>query len=91
MPWSTSVAASHSVKPIEACLVTVYGMVSKITSRPAADAMLRKVAVVTGGARAASGLISLSRTPVSPSMEAWTRPRHVGLPAVVGAASGPYV
>jgi hypothetical protein len=31
---------------------------SKITSRPAADATLSKVAVVTGGARAVSGLIS---------------------------------
>jgi hypothetical protein len=38
MPWSTSVAASYSVKPRSACLVTVYEEVSKITSRPAADA-----------------------------------------------------
>ena len=76
MPWSTSVAASHSAKPIEACLVAVYEMVSKITSRPAADATLSHMAVVTGSARAASGLISLSRMPVSPSIEASTRPRH---------------
>jgi hypothetical protein len=48
------------------------------------------VAVVTGGA-SGIGVISSSRTPVSPSMKASTRRRHVGLPAVVGAAAGPYV
>ena len=42
MPRSTYIAASHSVKPTAACLVTVYPTVSKITSRPAADATLSR-------------------------------------------------
>ena len=58
MRWLTSVAAGHSVMPIEACLVTVYESVEE--EEAAAEVTRSKVAGVTGGARAASGSIYLS-------------------------------